>query len=331
VFGIQTVATVISQAQSISTVAADLTAQPLRIKQIDSSLSAFVSNITAAAKIGDFFVDVDLQATLATTAQRTADLVANLSTSATLTAEGLRIQSSAVDLNTTANFTVNGQLVSGAIANLDTTADLSAVGIRAKGLIATFNSAFSATASGVTFKGTTTALAANVFTLECAVEVTRTTSADLTLTATQTASGIKAIEGAATLNGVFSPNVIAVATRVGEIDLAVEATAVTTAVKTASSTATAPATATLASSVNAIRATAVELACSFDLTAAGGGLSNGTVNLTVAATLSAQASIINTQRYVYVVPRESRTFTIAQETRTHTIHKETRIYTLGEL
>jgi hypothetical protein len=309
----------------------DLNAISLRIKQIDSSLSAFVSTITAAGKVGDFFVDVDLQATLATTAQRTAGLTANLTTATTLTAEALRIQPGAADLDTTADFTVDVQLVSGAIASLDATSSLSAVGIRAKGLTATLNSEFAATATGVTFKGTTTALVASVVTLECAVEVTRNASAALDLTATQTVDGIKAVEGAASIEGVFSPNVIAVATRVGEIELTVTVDATTTAVKTASSTATAPATATLASSVSAIRATTVELACSADLTAAGGGLSNGVVDLTVAATLSAQGSIINTQRYVYVVPRESRVVSIAKETRTHTVHKETRIYTLGEL
>ena len=39
----------------------------------------------------------------------------------------------------------------------------------------------------------------------------------------------------------------------------------------------------------------------------------------------------DTERYSYVVPKETRVFAVEAETRKHTIHKETRIYTLGEL
>ena len=308
----------------------DLTAQPLNIKQIAADLSAFVSTLTAAGKVGDFFVNADLQTTLAVTAQRTADAQSIQTANVTATATALRVQSSTASLDTTVDLTATGQIVSGAIANLDTTVDLTAVGIRAKGLTAQLDSEFNATATGVTFKGTTTFEGVVTTTLESSIEVTRTTSAELAVTATQTASGIKAIEGGATLNGVFSPNIIAVVNRVGEIDLSATTQLSTTAVKTVSTTCTAPVTASLAVDAGVIKQGHQLLNINADLTATVGGLFNLAAEFNGAFSAVAQGGIIHTDRYVYVVPRETRRFAIVAETRSHTIHQETRTITLGE-
>jgi len=167
-------------------------------------------------------------------------------------------------------------------------------------------------------------------TLESSIEVTRTTSAELAVTATQTASGIKAIEGGATLNGVFSPNIIAVVNRVGDIDLSATAQLSTTAVKTVSTTCTAPVTASLAVDAGVIKQGHQLLNINADLTATVGGLFNLAAEFNGAFSAVAQGGIIHTDRYVYVVPRETRRFAIVAETRSHTIHQETRTITLGE-
>ena len=52
---------------------------------------------------------------------------------------------------------------------------------------------------------------------------------------------------------------------------------------------------------------------------------------TLESEFAAELVFYNRDRYVYVVPRETRVFTVDKETRTHTIHKENRKFTLGAL
>lgn len=318
-------------ANAAPSVAASITAQALNIKQLQSDLDAFVSTLVAAGRIGDFFIDIEPRATLSVDVIRTASGAASLSTTATITASADRTRSSASNLDATATTTATGDLVAGSIVDLSTTATLAATGIRAQGLIADLDSAFSATATGVTFLGTTTFEGSVTATIVCAVEVTRTTSADLTVTATQTTQGIKNVEANATLSGVFSPSITAVASVAGDIDLLATTTASIDAVKTTDTSTTASVQATLSADVGIIKQTTVGLVNTASVACAAGIQVDVSSSLSCAFTQTAIGTILDTTRYVYVVPKETRVFSINKETRTHTIHKETRKFTLGEL
>lgn len=318
-------------ANAAPSVDASITAQALNIKQLQSDLDAFVSTLVAAGRIGDFFIDIEPRATLSVDVIRTASGAASLSTTATITASADRIRSSASNLDATATTTVNGDLVAGSIVDLSTTATLAATGIRAQGLIADLDSAFGATATGVTFLGTTTFNGIVTATIVCAVEVTRTTSADLTVTATQSAQGIKNVEANATLSGVFSPSITAVVSRAGDIDLLATTTASIDAVKTTDTSTTASVQATLSADVGILKQTTAAFVNTASIACTAGIQVDVSSSLSCAFTQTAIGTILDTTRYVYVVPKESRVFSIDKETRAHTIHKETRKFTLGEL
>ena len=419
-------------ATSTQAITTNITALSLRIKPLESNLTAFVSTLVAAAKVGDFFVNADLQASLDANSIITASGASTITSTVTQTAINDRIRFGVSDLSASTTLTVEGELVAGSIANLDTTATLESTAIRIKGLSASLDSAFSATATGSTFKGTTTLLAFVSATLDVAVEVTRTTSAELDTTvdftadvikaveasanlngvfsptitvvatktgevlldntatmqstvrvikgltgefastvelaatagvfkgtttfegdvsatlaasatkttntsaeinvvATQSADVIKAVETSANLNGVFSPTITVVANKSGDIDLAVETTQSATAVKTVSSTSTQALQATLTATGSLTKQTQISVTNSANLVCAAGVIKQGASNLSAEFTSTAIGTIIDTTRYVYVVPRETRLFSVQRETTTHTVHKETRIYTLGEL
>lgn len=309
----------------------ELAGTTTRIKQLNADLNAFVSTLTAAGRVSDFFIDIEPRATMQTTAQRTASAESVQNATVDLTSTAIKIHPGVVAATANITLAADGELVSGSIAQLDSNYALTATAIRAKGLIADFNSEFSATGTGQTFLGTTTFEGVVTATLNATVEVTRTTSADLTLTATQTATGIKNIEGSATLSGVFSPSITAVASRAGDIDLYAQTTADATAVKTVSTTCTAPVTASLGATGSLTKSTSVNASAQADLTATGGGLANGASELAITVGVQAQGRIVVTDRFVYTIPSENRTATIQSETRAHTVHKETRTYTLGEI
>jgi len=309
----------------------EIVTQVTNVKQLASDLTAFASTLTAAGKVGDFFVDVDLTATLASTATFTASTSASLNTTATASASGDRIRFAASNLTASATITCDGELVAGSVANLDTTATLDSIGIRAKGLNADFASEFAATATGVTFLGTTTFEGQVNTTLAATPKITRITSAALDVTTTQTVAGIKAVEAGATLGGVFAPSITAVASRAGDIDLAVEITQTATATKTTETSSTASAQTTLAATGTLTKQLSASPVCEANIACTAGVLVSTTSSISAAFTQTVIGTIIDTTRYVYVVPRESRVFTVDKETRTHTIHKETRTFTLGEL
>jgi hypothetical protein len=330
-FAQTTTANIIAGAVFSDSASFELSETTTRIKQIAASLNAFVSTLTAAGKVGDFFVDIDLTATLASTATFTASTSASLDTTATASASGDRIRLAASNLTASATITSDGELVAGTIANLDTTAALDSTAVRAKGLTADFASEFAATATGVTFLGSTTFEGQVNTTLAATPKITRTTSAALDVSTTQTVAGIKAVEASATLTGAFAPSITAVASRAGDIDLAVDSTQTATATKTTETSSTASAQTTLAATGTLTKQLSASPVCEANIASTAGVLVSTTSSISAAFTQTVIGTIIDTTRYVYVVPRESRVFTVDKETRTHTIHKETRTFTLGEL
>lgn len=77
-FAQNSVVNTIAGATSTQTATLDITAENLRILQLASGLTAFASTLAAAAKVGDFFVDVDLQTAVSATANSIKSLTASL-------------------------------------------------------------------------------------------------------------------------------------------------------------------------------------------------------------------------------------------------------------
>jgi hypothetical protein len=186
-----------------------------------------------------------------------------------------------------------------------------------------------AAATAGTIKGSAVLLAAATASVAVQAVVQASAAAEFTVAATVDALGIKAVEASAELNGVFSPTIVAVASRAGDCDLAASSTLAAQAVVIADSTAVFTVNCEQISSATLIEQLEAQLSMAVALTATSGLLKQTTVDLNCTLQIQASGGFVDLLRFVYVVPKETRTHTIHQETKVHTVHKEQRIYTLG--
>ena len=183
---------------------AAVSATALRIQQGVIATDAVFSELVAAAKVGDFLIDMTSVATQTVSANRTRDVASAISSNAAVTAQSDVSKEFGAQLNSQATQTTTALRIqdSGALAFEAFGAELAVVYVIARFFI---NCEVTATLAATAKVTTGNVIDANsTTTLTAQTDVTKTFASAQSSTTQLTAEGIKAVEAQASLSSAFT-------------------------------------------------------------------------------------------------------------------------------
>lgn len=319
-----------------------------KIASANSSLAASVTLNADVARIRDTAASTTSAFTISAEATEYQGIPSTtLSSVATISADPTKIHPGNAALSSQFSLSASGDKTVAFIVDAAAQTTVDATALRIKQLAASISALYSTLTAAakvgdfLVAMDNTTALTVDAvkyaenetdFVVSTAFEVDalafKPSSATLTSAFTQTTNAIKAVEAQATISAAASFSIQANITAKADIELDANfaQTSNVNVITDTSSNNVVTASANITG--NAVRDADAAFATAFTLTANGGALYQGQASIDSALSFSVDFRILHLQQYVYVVPRETRTFTIDSENRSHSIHKETRIYTI---
>lgn len=295
--------------------------------EASADLTAFYSQVSVTGFVSDFFVNADVAADIAAQVERIRDFAATQNSQFVLSAELDVVKEARADLTVSASMVTEINVIKNAEADL--IAFYSQVA--AAGAVGDFfvNMDSSASISTVADRTRLNSALLTANTVQVAVgNITRSIGAELENSAGVSADINRIVQLSSSVQGNSEIAVVARRIRDHSAELNSEFGAVIDAGVIPGQSFEINSEFALSASATVIRSSAATLNTQSSVEALAGVAFQGAADLTGFVSIISINKILNVDQYVYMVPRETRTFGIQKETRVFKIQQEIRTYSI---